>query len=137
MGEFELLEKIRIIAEAALELKAEELLVLDVRELTSFADVFVLLSGRSSRQVSAIADHIARALKASGEPALGIEGQAEGLWVLIDCNDVIVHVFEPETRQRYSLERLWHDAPKLEIDLETDATVTAPDSTRRAATEQS
>jgi ribosome silencing factor RsfS/YbeB/iojap len=137
MGEIELLEKTRIIAEAALERKAEECLILDVRELTSFADIFVLLSGRSTRQVSGIADHIARALKAAGEPALGIEGQEEGLWVLIDCNDVIVHVFEPETRERYSLERLWHDAPKLDLKMAAISSADALDPEKRAATERS
>ena len=108
-------EKTRRVVEAALEVKAEDVIALDVRELASFADVFVVASGRSDRQVRAIADAIERAARAAGEPPLGIEGHAEGRWVLIDLDDVIVHVFQPETRARYDIERLWSDAPQIEL----------------------
>ena len=107
--------KVERIVEAALERKAEKPVALDVHEVSSFADAFVIVSGRSDRQVRAIADHIGRTLKGMGEPPLGVEGVDEGRWVLMDCNDVIVHVFDPEMREHYDLERLWSDAPELPL----------------------
>jgi ribosome-associated protein len=109
-------EKARVIVEAAGDLKAEELTVLDMRGVSSFADTFVILSGRSDRHVRAVADAIVRALRDAGEAPLGVEGLDEGRWVLIDANDAIIHVFEPEAREQYDLERLWSDAPTLEIE---------------------
>lgn len=108
-------EKTQIAVDAALEVKAEDIVALDVKELSSFADVFVVCTGRSDRQVRAIADSIEKAAKERGEPPLGIEGYAEGRWVLIDLADVIVHVFTPETRAYYDIERLWSDAPQLRV----------------------
>ena len=109
------LDKARLIVEAAQERKAERPLALDVREVSAFADTFVLLSGRSDRQVRAIAESIGQALKAQGDPILAIEGYDQGRWVLIDCNDVIVHVFAPDIRELYDLERLWSDAPVIDL----------------------
>ncbi|MEE8581549.1 MAG: ribosome silencing factor [Myxococcota bacterium] len=109
-------EKARLVVEAGEDLMAERPVALDVREVSSFADTFVLLSGRSDRQVRAIADAISRALEARGEPILGREGFEAGRWVLMDCNDVIVHVFGPGVREHYDLERLWSDAPEIEMD---------------------
>lgn len=108
-------DKTRLVVEAALDVKAEDVVALDVRELSSFADVFVVCTGRSDRQVRAIADSVEKAVKAAGEPPMGIEGYAEGRWVLIDLDDVIVHVFTPETRAHYDLERLWSDAPHIDV----------------------
>jgi len=116
--------KATLIVEAALERKAEEPIVLDMRKLTAYADTFIILSGRSDRQVRSIADAVVHALKSNGEQPLGIEGLDDGNWVLIDCNDAIVHVFDPETRERYDLERLWRDAPRLDLTL----TLTADDN---------
>ena len=110
------LEKAQLIVNAALERKAEAPVALDVREIASFADTFVLVSGQSDRQVRAIADFIARSLKNAGDRPLGVEGLETGSWVLMDCNDVIVHVFVPEVREHYDLERLWSDAPVLELE---------------------
>ena len=109
------LAKAARILEAALERNAQQPVVLDVHGVTSFADVFVLLSGRSDRQVRAIADAIALRMREEGDEPLGIEGMEDGRWVLIDCNDVIVHVFEPEMRDVYALERLWSDAPSVDL----------------------
>ncbi len=106
------------IVEAALDRKAEQPVVLDMRELTAYADTFIILSGRSDRQVRSIAEAIVHALKSNGEQPLGVEGLNEGNWVLIDCNDAIVHVFDPETREKYDLERLWRDAPRFDLTLE-------------------
>lgn len=110
------LEKARLIAEAAADRKAEDPVALDVREVSSFADTFFLLTGRSDRQVRAIADAVAEAVRARGEPPLGIEGYDEGRWVLMDLNDVIVHVFLPDVRELYDLERLWSDAPRIDLE---------------------
>ncbi len=117
MSETDPLEKARWIVEAALELKAERPVSLDMRKLTSYADTFVILTGRSDRQVRAIADSILRSLKARNEAPLAVEGLADGNWVLIDCNDAIVHVFDPETRIHFDLEGLWRDAPRLDLEI--------------------
>jgi len=109
------MDKARMAAEAALDVKAEDVVALDVKELSSFADVFVVCTGRSDRQVRAIADSVEKAAKQAGEPPLGIEGYAEGRWVLIDLDDVIVHVFTPDNREHYDIERLWSDAPHLDV----------------------
>ncbi len=111
-------EKAGWIVEAALDRKAERPIVLDMRELTAYADSFVILTGRSDRQVRSISDAIIDALKGHGEPPLGVEGLDDGNWVLIDCNDAIVHVFDPETREQYDLERLWRDAPRIDLGIE-------------------
>ena len=115
LGELGNLEKLRRVLEAALERNALMPLVMDIRGVTSFADAFVLLSGRSARQARAIAESIVDALRDADDAPLGIEGIDDGRWVLIDCNDVIVHVFEPEMRDLYALERLWSDAPVVDL----------------------
>jgi ribosome-associated protein len=104
-----------LVARAAFAMKAERLVALDVRALTSYADTLVLMTGGSDRHVRAIADSIIDAVKARGEKPLGVEGHDEGRWVLIDLGDVIAHVFQSEVRDEYDLERLWSDAPPLEI----------------------
>lgn len=118
MTESDPLAKAKQIVEAALDRKAERPIVLDVRKLTAYADTFVILSGRSDRQVRSIADAIVHELKANNDQPLGVEGLDDGNWVLIDCNDAIVHVFDPETRERYDLERLWRDAPRVDLGIE-------------------
>ena len=80
-------------------------------EVSTIADLFVLCSGRSERQVQAIADAIVEKAKEAGRQPFGIEGYGAGRWVLIDLGDVVVHAFVPEERQLYRLERLWGDAP--------------------------
>ena len=113
-------EKAQVVAEASLERAAEEVVALDLRKAASFADVFVICTGRSDRQVRSIADAIEEAVVKRGERPLGIEGYDEGRWVLMDLADVIVHVFQQEVRRRYDLERLWSDAPKLDLRIEED-----------------
>lgn len=108
-------EKARLIAEAAREKLAEDIVALDVRQAVSFADTFILATGRSDRQVRAIGDAIAEALAREGEKPLGIEGYEEGRWLLMDLGDVIVHVFQPEVRRHYDLERLWSEATPLDV----------------------
>jgi len=115
MSKMEPMTKAKWIVEAALELKAEQPISLDMRALTAYADVFVILTGRSDRQVRAIADSIVHDLQSRNDPPLGVEGLDEGNWVLIDCNVTIVHVFDAETRTHYDLERLWRDAPRIDL----------------------
>ena len=117
------LERVRRIAEAARDRKASEILALDVREVTSIADTFLIMTGNSSRQVGAIGDGIQQLIQddEEEEEPLGVEGLNEGRWLLFDLNDVIVHVFLPEMRALYDLERLWHDAPRLDLGLPEEA----------------
>jgi len=98
---------------AALAMKAIDVVVLDVRELASFADTFIICSGRSHRQVSAIAEFIEHHLKEQGITPLGVEGLQEGHWVLMDYGDVVIHVFYEAVRIFYDLEGLWSDAKRI------------------------
>ena len=97
--------------EAALDRKAEDIVVLDLAALAGFTDVFVIASGRSERQVQAIADAIVQRATAAGRKPIGVEGYHAGRWVLVDLGDVVVHAFLPDEREIYRLERLWGDAP--------------------------
>lgn len=99
---------------AALGKKAMNLVALDVRNLTSFADVFIICSGRSNRQVNAIAEHIQVDLKKHKIKPLSVEGKQDGHWVLLDYGHVIIHVFYDPVREFYDLEGLWLDAPRIE-----------------------
>ena len=98
---------------AALGRKALGLVVLDVRELTSVADTFIICSGRSNRQVTAIAEFIITKLKKAGKKPLSVEGKKEGHWVLLDYGHVIIHVFYESVRNFYDLEGLWVDAKRI------------------------
>ena len=105
--------KAEAIAGAAIDLKAQDIVVLDVRNVLSFADTLILATGTSDRHTRAIADAIEARMLSLGERPLGSEGYDEGRWVLIDLTDVIVHVFLREVREFYDLERLWSEAPVL------------------------
>ncbi len=107
--------KAEAIAGAAIDLKAQDIVVLDVRNVLSFADTLILATGTSDRHTRAIADAIEARMLSLGERPLGSEGYDEGRWVLIDLVDVIVHVFLPEIRKYYDLERLWSDAPTIDL----------------------
>jgi len=98
---------------AALGRKARDVVVLYVRELTSIADVFIICSGQSSRQASAIAEYIELDLKKQGIRPMSIEGKKEGHWVLLDYGHVIIHVFYEPIREVFDLEGLWIDARRL------------------------
>ncbi len=98
---------------AALGKKARGLIILDVRGLTSVADAFIVCSGRSNRQVMAIADHIQRDLKTQRIKPLSVEGTKEGHWTLLDYGHVIIHVFYEPVRAFYDLEGLWVDAKRV------------------------
>ena len=94
--------------------KAIDLVVLDVRGLTSVSDIFIICSGRSNRQVSAIAEYIQVNLKKHAIKPLSVEGKKEGHWVLLDYGHVIIHVFYEPIRAFYDLEGLWIDAERIE-----------------------
>ncbi len=105
------------IAEAAWDRKALDLKIMDVRKLVSYADYFVICSGRSDRQVQAIAQNITDELREYGFRPLGVEGQAHGMWVLMDYGDIIVHIFHLSEREEYGLEQIWKDAPRIDIEV--------------------
>jgi ribosome-associated protein len=100
-----------ICADEALNKKAYDLVVLDLREHSSVTDLFMICSGHSTRQVQAMAEAIDERLGRRGVNAMGIEGQVEARWVLMDYVDLVVHIFHHETRKVYDLERLWGNAP--------------------------
>lgn len=101
--------------EAATDKGAEDPVALDVSEIFPLADIFLLLSGRSERNVQAIADGIEEVLNTSGTRTIRREGRTEGRWILLDFGDIIVHVFHQEERGYYDLERLWKDCPAIPL----------------------
>jgi ribosome-associated protein len=106
---------------ASFDKKAIDPLILDLRGLTVIADYFVICAGENIIQVKAIAEHIEETLREKGLRPLRIEGLGFARWVLMDYGDVIVHVFEAETRAYYELEKLWLDAPRLPLPDEVQA----------------
>lgn len=114
------LELARLAGRAALDKKAEDLVILDVRELSSFTDFFVIMSGRSTRHVQGLAEAVEEALREKRLSPAATEGLRDGLWVLLDFNDVVVHIFYAETREFFDLEGLWHDAPRVAMEPESE-----------------
>lgn len=105
----------QLIAQAAHDTKAENITVLDLKKVGGFTDCFVIATGMSDRQVQAISDRIAEALRKQTPPVrpLSVEGYEKGHWILLDYGGVIAHVFYTEARIFYGLEKLWGDAPRL------------------------
>jgi len=108
-------EKAFLCARALLDRKAIDLVIIEVGNLSSFTDYFLICSGNSDRQVQAIASHIEEKMSKQGIRPLGVEGKREGRWILLDYGDVIVHVFYRPAREFYDLERLWSEAPRVEL----------------------
>jgi ribosome-associated protein len=128
-------EKALLCAKVAADHKAENPLVLKVAEVASFSDYFVICSGRSTRHVQAIAEHIEETLHQHQVKSLGVEGLREGQWVLLDFGDVIVHIFYQPIRTFYDLEGLWADAHQVDpaglpLDHEEQGDPTRPDTAR-------
>lgn len=95
--------------------KAEDVVVIDLIGKTTIADTMIIASGRSARQVGAMADHLIERLKATGTGPVRVEGRVGGDWVLVDAGDVVIHLFRPEVRSFYNLEKMWAmDAPLLD-----------------------
>ena len=109
-------QSLDIYVKAALDRKVLELVVLDVRSLTSIADAFIICHGRSNRQVTAIAEHIQIFLKKQNISPLSVEGAKDGHWVLLDYGHVIIHVFYESMRRFYDLEGLWVDAKRIKTE---------------------
>lgn len=105
-------ELARLVAELAEERKADDVITLDLRGISTVTDFFVICTGRSDVHVRAIAERIETGALERGERPLAREGVAHGTWALLDYGDVVVHVFQPEARAFYDLERLWGQAPR-------------------------
>ncbi len=101
-------------ARTALDNRGQDIMVLDMRELTPMFDYFVVATGTSRRQLHAMSDEIDRVLEGElGQRRLGIEGYQESRWILLDYGDVVIHLFDPDTRAYYALEELWAHAPRV------------------------
>ena len=120
-------EKAMLCAREAIGFKALDLVLLDVARFSSFADYFIICSGKSGRQVQGIADNLEDELRHRGLKPIGTEGKREGHWVLLDYGDVIIHVFYDPVRYFYDLESLWSDAARLELEQGSDLAATETD----------
>jgi ribosome-associated protein len=118
------IELLQIAARAADDKQADDLVALDVSGPLPLTDVFLLATGRSERNVVAIAGEIEDKMLEAGVKTLRREGRAEGRWVLLDFGDVVAHVFHDEDRQYYALERLWSDCPTIPLDVLTESATT-------------
>ncbi|MDD5722174.1 MAG: ribosome silencing factor [Syntrophales bacterium] len=101
---------------ATLDRKAEDIVILSVKDISSFADYFVICSGNSDRQIQSLADHVGQKLKTVGVFPLGVEGEHSGSWILMDYGDVILHIFYKPVREFYDIEALWSDAPRMTVE---------------------
>lgn len=115
------IELARIAAHAAAERKAEQIIAIDVSERLALTDVFLIVSGANDRQVRSIVDAVDEAMFKAGAKRKMREGFDEARWVLIDYGDIVVHVQQTEDREFYSLERLWHDCPLIDLPTGADA----------------
>ncbi|BDZ30731.1 ribosome silencing factor [Lactiplantibacillus sp. WILCCON 0030] len=109
-------ELLQLTVKAADDKRAEDIVALDVEQVSLMADYFVIVSADSRRQVQAIADSVVDFIRQAGSDVKSVEGRTAGEWVLIDAGDVIVHVFQKDARQHYNLEKLWSDAPLVDVD---------------------
>jgi ribosome-associated protein len=111
-------ETARLVARIADDFRGKDILLLDMRPITPIVDFFVIVTASSQRQMKALGEEVARVMKKRGQQRLGEEGSdGDGVWVLQDFGDVVLHVFSPEGRELYDLEGLWADAPRLELEL--------------------
>jgi ribosome-associated protein len=100
-------ELMQLAVDALEDLKARDIKVLDVGKVTDITDYMIIASGTSDRHVKSIADNLVTAAKAAGHPPFGVEGTDGGQWVLVDLQDVVVHIMQPKVREFYKLENLW------------------------------
>lgn len=107
-------EKALILARAAQDKKAQDIVILDMRRVSNFTDYFLICSGGSQRKVRGIAEGILETLKKKGIKVWHLEGYEQSMWILLDYGDVVVHIFYQKIREFYCLERLWGDAPRIE-----------------------
>src|SRR5829696_6422212 len=111
-------ERVLAALHAAAEKKAIEPVVLDLREIASFTDYFVIVSGSNERQVQAISDEIYETLKKAGHASARVEGYKTAEWILLDYGDFVLHVFEQKARKFYDLERLWRESKRIDVPAE-------------------
>ena len=109
-------KQVTLAIEAAADKKANDVIVLDLRKAAGFADFFLICSGTNARQIRAIADSVMETLAAAGAKPAHAEGYDRSEWILLDYFDFIVHIFAPDTRSFYGLERLWGNAERIELD---------------------
>jgi len=109
----EIPERLRSVVQSVLDRKAAELRVLHIGRVSDFTEFFLICSGSNQRQVQAIADAVVEAAKEAGIRPLGVEGYNQGSWILVDCGDMVIHVFSSESRDVYGLEKLWSDADDI------------------------
>ena len=114
------LDKALICVDIIRERKATDLVLFEVGTLTSIADYFLIASGKSSRQVQAIAQHLQSRMKEEGFTRFGVEGERDGHWILVDYSDIVIHLFYQPVREFYDLEGLWVEAPRVTIDRDRD-----------------
>ena len=126
----ELDQNVVLALHAASEKKAIDPVVLDLREIASFTDYFVIFSGANERQVQAISDEVYDQLKKAGSPAARVEGYKTAEWILLDFGDFVVHVFEQKARKFYDLERLWRESKRVELPAELTGSA-GPSSLRK------
>ena len=117
-------EEILTAIAAAAEKKAINIVVLDLREIASFTDYFVIASGANERQVQAISDAVVETLKAAGTPVTRVEGYKSAEWILLDHGDFVVHIFNEKARAFYDLERLWRESKRVELPPEFSSAAT-------------
>ncbi|WDF83553.1 ribosome silencing factor [Lacticaseibacillus pabuli] len=108
-------ELLEVVVRAADEKRAEDIVALDMHEVSLLADYFIVASGSSERQVQAIVDNIDDKVEEAGGTVKSIEGKKGSKWILMDLGDVVVHVFTPEERSNYNLEQFWQDAPLVDV----------------------
>ena len=119
----ETVERAKLIANALDDKKAKDIKILEIKELSSLAEYFVICTCTSSTQVKAAADSAEDKMDEAGYPVSHREGYNTGSWILLDFHDIIVHVMSEESREMYSIERLWADAPEIETGIEESPTI--------------
>jgi ribosome-associated protein len=130
-------ETARLVARIADDFRGKDILLLDMRPITPIVDFFIVVTATSQRQMKALGEEVARVMKKRGQQRLGEEGtDGDGVWVLQDFGDVVLHVFTPEGRELYDLEGLWADAPRLELELSQNPASGTDSSTNAAAADE-
>ena len=132
-------ETARLVARIADDFRGKDILLLDMRPITPIVDFFIVVTATSQRQMKALGEEVARVMKKRGQQRLGEEGtDGDGVWVLQDFGDVVLHVFTSEGRELYDLEGLWADAPRVGLELsQNPAVVTDSSTTAESADEAS